>query len=128
VAANLHGSLRSTKDIDILIPKDRDNVERLLEALSELPYGIARELDADDILKKPITIIGDDPRVDILLVAWKVTYEKARPKRRVRRILGVRIPYLSLSDLILSKQTGRAQDRADLEILASRKKQRREEE
>jgi hypothetical protein len=128
VAANLHGSLRSTKDIDILVPKEKRNTDQLLAALSELPYGIARELDADDILKKPITIVGDDPRVDILLVAWKVTYEKARLKRRVRNILGVRVPYLSLADLILSKQTGRAQDQADLEVLASQRKKPREEE
>jgi len=117
VAANLHGSVRATKDIDILVPKDRTNMERLLRALSELPYGIARELSAEDVVDKPITIVGDDPRVDVLTVAWKVTFEQAWANRIVRRIDGVRVPYLGLADLKRSKRTGRPQDEADLESL-----------
>jgi hypothetical protein len=38
VAANLHGSGRATKDVDILVPVDRANMVRLLEALAELPW------------------------------------------------------------------------------------------
>jgi hypothetical protein len=90
---------------------------RLLAALSELPWGVARELDAAEIVGKPITIVGDDPRVDVLTVAWTVTFARAWPNRRVRRIDGVRVPYLSLADLRASKQTGRAADTADLEVL-----------
>ena len=90
---------------------------RLLGALGELPYGIARELDAATITAKPFTIIGDDPRVDVLTVACTVTFERAWPNRQVRRIDGVRVPYLSLDDLRASKQTGRPSDIADLEIL-----------
>ena len=94
---------------------------RLLAALAELPYRIAAELDADDIARRPITIIGDDPRVDVLTIAWRVTFKKAYPRRIVRRIGGVRVPYLSLQDLVQSKQTGRAQDIADLERLGKRR-------
>lgn len=121
VAANLHGAVRATKDIDVLVPKDPKNMARLLSALSSLPYGIAAELDAEIIAKKPFTIIGDDPRVDVLTVAWSVTFEKAYPRRIVRRIAGVRVPYLALDDLVRSKQTGRAKDNADLEELGRRK-------
>jgi len=117
VAANLHGSVRATRDVDILVPRDRANMARLLAALSELPYGIARELDADQIAGKPITIIGDDPRVDVLTAACTVTFDKAWPNRLVRQIRGVRVPYLGLEDLKRSKQTGRPKDEADLEVL-----------
>ncbi|MBE3072126.1 MAG: hypothetical protein IMZ67_04050, partial [Acidobacteria bacterium] len=79
VAANLHGSVRATRDIDILVPRDRRNMERLVRALCELPFGIARELDAAELVNKPITIVGDDPRVDVLTVAWTVTFEAAYP-------------------------------------------------
>lgn len=120
VAANLHGTFRSTKDVDLLIPKNEENTEKLLEALGELPYGIAKELDAKHVTARPFTIIGDSPRVDLLTVAWNVTYEKAKARKRTKKILGVRIPYLSLADLIQSKQTGRHQDLADLEILKKR--------
>lgn len=117
VAANLHGSVRATRDIDILVPPDPRNMGRVLEALSHLPWGVARELDAVEVAAKPITIIGDDPRVDVLTVAWTVTFDRAWPNRRVRRVDGVRLPYLSLADLRASKQTGRPADQADLEVL-----------
>jgi hypothetical protein len=117
VAANLHGSVRATRDVDILVPSDTRNMARLLRALSGLPWGVARELDAAEIATKPITIIGDDPRVDVLTVAWTVTFERAWPNRRVRRVDGVRLTYLSLADLRASKQTGRPADQADLEVL-----------
>ncbi len=121
VAANLHGSVRATKDIDLLVPKERKNMERLLNALSKLPYGMAKEFEVDELMEKPITIIGDDPRVDIMTVAWKVTYEKAIQNRKVRKIFGVRVPFLGLKDLIHSKQTGRFQDLADIKILKKQK-------
>ena len=120
VAANLHGSVRATRDVDILVPRDRRNMERLLLALGELPHGLARELDPVEILGNPITIIGDDPRVDVLTVAWTVAFEQAYPRRIVRRIQGIRVPYLALADLIASKQTGRATDLADVEVLTRR--------
>lgn len=100
-------------------------MERLLAALSELPFGVATELDLDQVMKKPITIVGDDPRVDILTVAWVVTFEDAFRSRIVRRIDGVRVPYLALRDLLRSKRTGRAQDLADIEVLKAVRPRRR---
>jgi len=117
VAANLHGSVRATRDVDILVPRDRRNMARLVAALGELPYRLAQELDPEEIVHNPVTIVGDDPRVDVLTIAWTVTFDQAYPRRIVRRIEGVRVPYLALTDLIASKQTGRARDLADLEAL-----------
>jgi len=117
VAANLHGSVRATRDVDILVPRDLKNMTRLHAALCELPYGIASELDPADMLQQTVTIVGDDPRVDVLTIAWTVRFETAYPARIVRRIQGVRVPYLSRAHLIKSKQTGRPQDQADLAAL-----------
>jgi hypothetical protein len=128
VAANLHGSVRATKDVDILVPRDVANMRRLLSALGELPYRVANELDPAEIVAQPITIVGDDPRVDVLTIAWTVTFAHAWPRRGVRRIDGVRVPYLSRADLIASKRTGRTSDAADIERLtgiASPRKTRR---
>ncbi len=119
IAANLHGSVRATKDVDVLIPKDVANAERVLSALGELPLGIGRELDASQVVTSPFTIVGDMPRVDLLTVACSVTFDQAWPNRVVRRIDGIRVPYLGLADLIRSKQTGRASDLADIEILSA---------
>ena len=125
VAANLHGSVRATRDVDVLVPKHKGNAERLLKALAELPYGIAGELDAGEVSEKPITIVGDDPRVDILTVAWNVTFERANRGKLVRRIAGIRVPYLALPDLLKSKRTGRAADLADIEALKTARRRRR---
>ncbi|MDO8678894.1 MAG: hypothetical protein Q7R30_10070 [Acidobacteriota bacterium] len=117
VAANLHGSVRATKDVDLLIPKDAANARRVLDALADLPLGISRELDAEQVASRPFTIVGDMPRVNLLTVACTVTFEKAWPNRIVRRINGIRVKYLGRADLIRSKRTGRASDRADIEVL-----------
>jgi hypothetical protein len=119
VAANLHGSVRATKDVDLLVPRDVRNMTRLLAALGELPYGIARELNPSEVAAKAITIVGDDPRVDILTVAWSIGFEEAWPHRIVRSIGGVRVKYLNRADLIASKRTGRASDNADIETLSA---------
>jgi hypothetical protein len=119
VAANLHGSVRATKDVDILVPPDEANMSRVLQALAELPHGVARELDAMEMVRSPITIVGDDPRVDVLTVAWTVTFDDAWRRRVVRRIAGTRVAYLGRDDLIASKQTGRAADTADVERLSA---------
>ena len=64
-AGQLHGLVRSTMDVDILLKRELKNVERALQALSHLPWGVAKELDAEEILQKPITMVGDQPRVDL---------------------------------------------------------------
>jgi hypothetical protein len=117
IAANLHGSVRATKDVDLLVPRELPNTMRLLAALSELPWRIAAELDPAEVIRRPFTIVGDDPRVDILMVACSVTFDQAWPGRVIRRIDNVRVPYLGLDDLLKSKQTGRAADQADIEVL-----------
>jgi hypothetical protein len=89
----------------------------LLDALSALPYKIADELDPDVVAKGPVTIIGDDPRVDVLTAAAAVSFDEAYPRRLTRRVNGVALPYLSREDFIRSKQTDRPQDAADLEQL-----------
>lgn len=117
IALNLHGLMRATLDIDLLIPKDAKNAAAVLDALKGLTFGIARELDAEEVAKKPITIIGDMPRVDLLTVANKVKFEEAIRKAKQVRIGGVKIVYADFDTLIKTKETDRLQDRADIERL-----------
>lgn len=109
--------MRATLDVDVLVLRDLANTRRLLSALAALPYRIAAELDPAAVTRKPFTIVGDDPRVDILTVAGSMTFDRAWPNRVVRRIDGVRVPYLGLDDLLALKRTGRASDEADIEVL-----------
>lgn len=116
-ALAFHGVIRATKDVDILIEPTLENARRALEALEGLTFGVARELDPSEVVAKPITIIGDNPRVDLLTLAWSVRYADAAPHIRPAQIEGVEIPFVDLDTLIRSKQTGRLQDMADVEAL-----------
>jgi hypothetical protein len=116
-ALALHGVVRATKDIDVLIEPTAANAQRTLKALEGLNSGIARELDPSEIATRPITIVGDEPRVDILTLAWSVRYADAAPKAERIAIDGVDIPFADLDTLIRTKQTGRFQDNADVESL-----------
>ncbi len=121
-ALALHGAVRATKDVDVLIEPTIDNARWALEALGQLRFGIARELSPSEVIAKPLTIIGDDPRVDLLTLAWSVRYADAAPRVRKVEIEGVEIPYADIDTLIRTKQTGRLQDRADVETLEQLKR------
>ena len=125
IACILHGYARATEDIDILIKRTAENAGRVLKALATLGYGVARAWTATEILKRQITIIGDDPRVDIFTVAWSVKYEQAAPRSDTVAVAGVRIPLIGIDDLIETKRTGRLQDAADIEVLEEIKRRRR---
>ena len=116
-ALALHGIVRATKDVDVLLEPTLKNVRRALRALEGLRFGIARDLDPAAVLAKPITIVGDDPRVDLLTLAWSVRYADAAPRMLTATIDDVDVPYADLETLIRTKQTGRLQDRADAEAL-----------
>src|SRR6266536_1388935 len=77
IACILHGYVRATTDLDVLIERSPGNAERVLEGLAKSGYGFAREWNARELLARPITVIGDDPAVDVFTVAWTVKYEEA---------------------------------------------------
>lgn len=123
VGMGLHGFDYATRDLDILVPRDEDNMARVLGALSELPYGIARELDPATETRKMMTIVGDDPRVDVLKGAGKTNYARAVLNRQRRMVDGVEIPYAGLDDMIDSKTTDRARDAEDRRELTRKKEE-----
>lgn len=116
-AMQLWGTTRATRDIDILIQPTVENARRVLAALSRLGLGLAKEWLAEEIAGKPVTVIGDVPRVDVFTVAWSVHYSDAVREAETFEIEGVKIPTASLDHLIASKRTGRLQDAADIEVL-----------
>ena len=117
IACILHGYVRATADVDLLIERSPDNAERVLGGLARTGYGVAREWSARELLARPITVIGDDPAVDIFTLAWTVRYEDAVGGSTSAKVEGVVIPFIGLDDLIATKRTGRLQDAADIEVL-----------
>jgi predicted nucleotidyltransferase len=124
VACILHGYVRATTDVDILIEPALANAERVLEALGSLGWGFAREWSAREIVARPITVFGDDPAVGVFTVAWKVKYRDAVGRSSTVDVEGVPIPLISIEDLIETKRTGRLQDAADIEALEEIKRLR----
>jgi hypothetical protein len=116
-ALQLWGSARSTTDVDILVEPTSANIQRVLRGLSRLGFGLAADYTADEILANHVTIIGDTPRVDVLTRAWNLRWPDAEPRLVAFTVEGVSVPAVSIEDLIVSKQTGRPQDAADIEVL-----------
>ena len=116
-ACVLHGYLRGTRDVDILIERTLVNAQRVLDALSTLGAGFANRMVPEDIMAAPIVVIGDDPAVDIFTAAISVNYAIAAPRAVTMNVEGVAIPVLCIEDLIATKRTARPLDAADIAAL-----------
>ena len=115
----LHGYVRATMDVDILIPEDLENHARVIAALTELEDHAAAELTPRDLAENVVVKIADEVEVDVSTRAWKVSYADAIGTSLGVTINGVKIPYLDRKTLIKSKTTERAQDKVDVERLLS---------
>lgn len=116
-ACILHGLVRTTEDVDVLVEDDEENFRRIIAALSEMEDGAARELKPQDFAENVIVKIADEVEVDVSRVAWKISFADAIGSALSTEIDGVAIPYLDLRTLIASKETYRDQDRADVAFL-----------
>jgi len=113
-ACILHGLVRTTEDVDLLVEGSEDNLKKVIAALSEMEDGAARELTPHDLLENVVVKIADEVEVDVSRTAWKVSYEDAIGSARHVEIGGVDVPYVDLKTLIATKETPREQDRADV--------------
>ena len=123
-ACILHGLIRTTEDVDILVEGSEENCRRVILALSQLADGAAAELSPRELIENVVVKGADEVEVDVSTHAWKVTYAEAIATACETVLDGVRIPYLGLDSLIASKQTYRERDRLDvlrLEELKRRK-------
>ena len=112
-ACILHGLVRTTEDVDILVEPTPENCQRVIAGLSQLADGAARELTPQDILENVVVKIADEVEVDVSTQAWKVSYDDAKGTAVEVVIEGVAVPYLSIDCLIASKETYREQDAVD---------------
>ncbi|MBK9140710.1 MAG: hypothetical protein IPM17_18485 [Verrucomicrobia bacterium] len=112
-ACILHGLVRTTEDVDILIEATEENCRRVIEGLSRMEDGAARELTPADLLENAVVKVADEVEVDVSTKAWKVTYADALGDSRELVVEGIRVPFLGLDALIASKETYREQDAVD---------------
>lgn len=125
-AVILHGIIRATEDVDILIESSEENCKRVLAALSKLKDGAAKQLTPSELQQNVVVKIADEVEVDVSTHAWKVSFNDAAKDAREIVIDGIRVPYLGLDSLIASKETYREKDALDLSQLRHLKSRRNE--
>jgi hypothetical protein len=113
-ACILHGLVRTTEDVDILVEDSEENLKNVIAALSEMEDGAAKELTPRDLLENVVVKIADEVEVDVSRSAWKISFNDAIGSALHVEIDGVDVPYVDLKTLIATKETPRAQDRADI--------------
>jgi len=119
-AVRLNGFLRSTEDIDILLPSSIENGNRVIRALNFLPS--AADLQPawfESTTADPENIrIADDLLVDLLFAANGETYESLQPHVRTVTVDNVLIRTLDIEGLLKTKTTYRDKDLIDRQALS----------
>jgi hypothetical protein len=114
-----HGHPRYTKDLDVWVWPDPENVDRILAALDDVGFG-SLGLESADFLEPGVIIqLGREPqRVDLLTSATGLEFGRAFENRILVELGGIEIPFVSIDDLRTNKAaTGRLRDLADVEDL-----------
>lgn len=124
-AVRLNGFVRSTEDIDILLPSSIDNGRRVIRALDFLPSSA--ELDPAwfevDPAQPDNIRVADALLVDLLFAANGQTFESLQPHVRRIEVDGVPIATLDIDGLLKTKTDYRDKDRIDKEVLTRLKQE-----
>jgi hypothetical protein len=127
-AVILHGFVRATKDIDLLVDASPENVQRLKRAMAVLPDNAIAMIEDDEVEKYKVVRIADEYVVDLLKDACGVDYARASDGGiEIRVVNGVPIPIARKQLLIETKQTVRPSDAADVNFLRLRLAAERDE-
>ena len=118
-AVGIYGHPRATKDIDLIVGIDDENLDRLVMALREFgapPIDFANFKEKGNVFR-----MGRPPvQIDIINEASGIRFDESYQKRKVINVQGVEISLISKDDLIKNKTiSGRAQDIADVEKLSN---------
>jgi uncharacterized nucleotidyltransferase DUF6036 len=119
-AVRLNGFLRSTEDIDVLLPMSIENGRRVIRALSFLPGAaeLRPEWFASDATEPENIRVADDLLVDLLFAANGETYDSLQPHVRTLTVDAVEIRTLDIEGLLKTKSTGRDKDEIDTRALS----------
>ncbi|OFZ89998.1 MAG: hypothetical protein A3F74_14745 [Betaproteobacteria bacterium RIFCSPLOWO2_12_FULL_62_58] len=116
-----HGLARFTEDIDVLVNPSAANSRRWIVALSRLPDGAARELEASpDVFAaqdRYAIRVNDEITVDVLPSAAGCTWDELKRHITQIKIDDVAVKVLDLEGLLKTKQVPRLKDQADAEAI-----------
>ena len=116
-----HGYARSTGDVDLWLKPDNINKLKLLDVLKQMDFDEEdiQHIAELDFTKYIVFSMWDEPeKVDFLTRISMIEFEQADQRKIIAAIDGIKVPFLHLNDLVLSKfNTGRLKDKADVEEL-----------
>lgn len=116
-AVILHGFVRGTKDVDLLVNPSEENIRNIKKAMAILPDNAVSLIADDDVRKHVVVRIGDEIVVDLMAKACGIDYEHAKEGIDWMEIDGVRIPVAGKEWLIRMKDTIRPSDHMDVGYL-----------
>ena len=121
-AVAFHGYPRLTEHLDLFVRPTQENGRRIVEALKAFGFAsLGLEPDAFAAPDRVIQLGRSPNRVDLLTGIPGVTFDEAWPDRVEADLDGLRVFVIGRDALILNKRaTGRPQDLADAERLATR--------
>lgn len=114
-AMALHGFPRMTKDIDLLLPVDPANNDRLLQALESIPgneefLSTLRQEWMDQGFSTALEGVID---IDLLYVAASKSFEELRHHIQIVSFNDIPVVTLDVDGMLLTKQTTRESDIPD---------------
>jgi len=140
VAVVLHGYLRATADLDLIIGLEPPNIDRALGVFERLgfkpraPVSLRAFGDAEErkrwIAEKNLQVFSlwhsDMPGFEVdIFVESPMPFEELHARAGSARIGASNVPVASIEDLITMKQAaGRSRDREDIDALVQLKEQR----
>jgi hypothetical protein len=117
-AVILHGLVRTTKDIDLLVDPSEENVRKLKRALGVLPDNAVSAIADDDVARYRVVRVADEIVVDLMAEAGGVTYAEAvRDGIAYHRLGELEVPVAKREVLIRMKNTVRDSDKSDVGFL-----------
>ncbi len=119
-AVILHGFVRATKDIDLLVDASPENVQRLKRAMATLPDNAIELITDDEIERYEVVRVADEIVVDLMKSAGGIRYDQAAQRIDTIALEGIEIPVADKELLIQTKQTVRPSDAADVQFLRLR--------
>ncbi len=118
-AVGVHVKPRATKDLDLLVSGEGDNLNRVASALHAFGAPAPVIEAARNMSPTEIVYLGVPPvRVDILRQADGVDTEEVIGRAHTVMLGELSVPVIALEDLIANKRAaGRPQDLADVALL-----------
>ena len=118
-AVILHGFVRSTKDIDLLVDPSSENIRAIKQALSNLPDNAAAEIADDEVSRYTVVRIADEIVIDLMAKACGIDFDEAERSGdfETTNIQGIPVPVAGKRLLLRMKDTVRPSDAMDSNYL-----------